>query len=57
MYKYDREEAMIIRSKIIRDTVILTVMQLILDSAALLLNEFITKNLGTSAIGILSLMS
>lgn len=47
---------MIIRSKIIRDTVILTVMQLILDSAALLLNVFITKNLGTSAIGILSLM-
>lgn len=45
-----------IKSKILRDTVILTVMQLLLDSGALLLNVFITKNLGTSAIGILSLM-
>ena len=47
---------MIIKSKMIRDTAILTVMQLFLDSAALLLNVFITKQLGSSAIGILSLM-
>lgn len=47
---------MIIKSKIIRDTILLTAMQLFLDSAALMLNVFITKQLGTSAIGILSLM-
>ncbi len=47
---------MIIKSKIVRDTMLLTVMQLFLDSAALLLNVFITKQLGTSAIGILSLI-
>ena len=47
---------MMIKSKIVRDTVLLTAMQLFLDSAALLLNVFITKQLGTSAIGILSLM-
>ncbi len=46
---------MIFRNKIIRDTAMLTVMQLFLDSAALLLNVFITRSLGTSAIGILSL--
>ena len=46
---------MIIKSKIIRDTVFLTIMQLILDSSALLLNIFITQRLGTPAIGILSL--
>lgn len=44
------------RSRLLRDTVILTVMQLFLDTAALLLNVFITKQLGTSAVGILSLM-
>lgn len=43
------------RSKIIRDTIMLTVMQLFLDTAALLLNVFITKKLGASAIGILTL--
>lgn len=47
---------MFIKSKIFRDTAILTVMQLFLDTAALLLNVFITKQLGTSAIGILALM-
>ena len=47
---------MMIESKIVRDTVLLTTMQLFLDSAALLLNVFITKQLGASAIGILSLM-
>ncbi|MCR4638834.1 oligosaccharide flippase family protein [Ruminococcus sp.] len=45
-----------IKSKVVRDTLLLTVMQLFLDSAALLLNVFINKQLGTSAIGILSLM-
>lgn len=43
------------RSKMIRDTAMLTVMQLFLDTAALLLNVFITRRLGTSAIGILTL--
>ena len=47
---------MFIRSKILRDTAILSAMQLFLDSAALLLNVFITKQLGTSAMGILSLI-
>lgn len=47
---------MFIKSKIVRDTALLTAMQLFLDTAALLLNVFITKQLGTSAIGILSLM-
>lgn len=45
-----------IKSKVVRDTLLLTVMQLFLDSAALLLNVFITRQLGASAIGILSLM-
>lgn len=44
------------KNKIIRDTVYLTLMQLALDSAALLLNSFITRQLGASAIGIFSLM-
>ncbi|WP_303834839.1 oligosaccharide flippase family protein [Ruminococcus flavefaciens] len=47
---------MMIKSKVVRDTLLLTVMQLFLDCAALLLNVFITRQLGTSAIGILSLM-
>lgn len=46
---------MILKNKIIKDTVLLTIMQFVLDSAALLLNTFITKTLGASAIGILSL--
>ena len=45
-----------IKSKMIRDTVLLTLMQLALDSAALLLNVFINRHLGASAIGIFSLM-
>ena len=45
-----------IKSKIIRDTALLTFMQLALDSAALLLNVFITRRMGASAIGIFSLM-
>ncbi len=47
---------MFIRSKIFRDTAILSAMQLFLDSAALLLNMFITRQLGSSAIGILTLL-
>ncbi len=47
---------MFVKSKIVRDTLLLTVMQLILDTAALLLNVFITRQLGASAIGILTLM-
>ena len=56
MYKYILEEGKMIKSKIVRDTVLLTAMQLFLDTGALLLNVFITKKLGASAIGILSLM-
>lgn len=52
----DKEEVALFKSKIIRDTIMLTVMQLFLDTAALLLNVFITKKLGASAIGILTLM-
>ncbi len=44
------------KNRIIRDTVLLTIMQLILDSASLFLNGFITRQLGASAIGIFSLM-
>ena len=47
---------MFYKSKLLRDTAILTVFQLILDSAALLLNAFITRQLGAQAIGILSLI-
>lgn len=46
---------MFLKNKIVKDTIMLTVMQLFLDSAALLLNVFITRSLGTSAMGILSL--
>ena len=45
-----------IKSKMIRDTLLLTLMQLALDTAALLLNVFINRQLGGSAIGIFSLM-
>lgn len=44
------------KNKIIKDTILLTIMQLALDSASLLLNVFITRQLGASAIGIFSLM-
>lgn len=45
-----------VKNKLLRDTIILTVMQLALDSAALMLNSFITKKLGASAVGLFSLM-
>ncbi|MBQ3855115.1 MAG: polysaccharide biosynthesis protein, partial [Ruminococcus sp.] len=45
-----------IGKKMARDTVLLTLMQLGLDSAALLLSSFITRRLGSSATGILSLI-
>lgn len=44
------------KNRIIRDTILLTIMQLILDSAALFLNAFITRRLGASAIGLFSLI-
>ena len=47
---------MFYKSKLLRDTAVLTIFQLILDSAALLLNAFITRQLGAQAIGILSLI-
>ncbi|MCM1506883.1 MAG: oligosaccharide flippase family protein [Ruminococcus flavefaciens] len=47
---------MFFKNRLIRDTVLLTVMQLFLDTASLLLNVFITKKLGAEAIGILTLM-
>lgn len=40
---------------IARDTLLLTVIQMLLDGIALLLNVFMTNSLGTEAIGILSL--
>lgn len=46
---------MIFKNKIVKDTILLTIMQLVLDSSSLLLNAFITKRLGASAIGILTL--
>lgn len=46
---------MIFKNRLIRDTVFLTFMQLFLDTAALLLNVFITRQLGAEAIGILTL--
>ena len=45
-----------IKNKIVRDTLLLTVMQLLLDTASLFMNAFITRRLGAEAIGILSLM-
>lgn len=44
-----------IKNKIARDTLLLTLMQLFLDTSALMLNVFIAKRLGTSATGVLSL--
>ena len=44
-----------IKSKIVRDTALLTAMQLFLDTAALLLNVFMARSLGTEAIGVLTL--
>lgn len=47
---------MLIKSKILRDTILLTAMQLLLDTSTLVLNAFITRRLGAEAIGILTLM-
>ncbi|NLT08939.1 MAG: polysaccharide biosynthesis protein [Ruminococcus sp.] len=44
-----------IKSRIIRDTLLLTAMQLFLDTASLFLNSFIAKRLGAEATGILTL--
>ncbi len=44
-------QAMIIKSKIVKDTLTLTLLQLLLDTAALLLNVFITRRLGAAAMG------
>lgn len=46
---------MIFRNRLVKDTVLLTLMQIFLDTAALLLNVFITRQLGAEAIGILTL--
>lgn len=46
---------MIFKNRLIKDTVLLTLMQIFLDTAALLLNVFITRQLGAEAIGILTL--
>lgn len=43
------------RRNILRDTVLLTVIQMLLDGLTLLLNVFMTNRLGTEAIGILTL--
>ncbi len=40
---------------IMKDTILLTVIQMTLDGLALLLNVFMTDALGTEAIGVLSL--
>lgn len=45
-----------IKNKIIRDTVLLALMQIFLDSASILLNGFITRRLGAAALGMFSLM-
>lgn len=42
--------------RMIRDTVMLTLMQLILDTASLMMNSFMTQRLGASAVGALTLM-
>ncbi|MDE5584662.1 MAG: oligosaccharide flippase family protein [Ruminococcus sp.] len=46
---------MFFRNRLIRDTALLTIMQIFLDTSALLLNVFITRKLGAEAIGILTL--
>lgn len=43
------------RRNILRDTILLTVIQMLLDGLTLLLNVFMTNRLGTEAIGILTL--
>jgi len=46
---------MAIKNKIVKDTMLLTAMQLALDTASLFMNVFITRKLGSSAMGILAL--
>jgi len=43
------------RRNIVKDTILLTVIQMLLDGLALLLNVFMTNSLGTEAIGVLAL--
>ena len=45
----------LLNNKMIRDTALLTAMQLLLDTAAIMINTFITRRLGASATGMLSL--
>lgn len=45
-----------IKNKIIKDTLLLAVMQIFLDFSAIFLNSFITRRLGAAAVGIFSLM-
>lgn len=47
---------MIFKKKFVRDTITLTGMQLLLDTLSLLMNVYITRRIGPSATGILSLM-
>ena len=44
------------KNSIAKDTIILTAIQIALQALSLLLNIFITRNLGTSAVGIASLI-
>ena len=43
------------KRNILKDTVLLTVIQMLLDGLSLLLNAFMTKHLGTEAMGVLTL--
>ncbi len=44
------------KRNIFRDTILLTIIQMLLDGIGLLLNAFMTKQLGSEAMGILTLM-
>ncbi len=48
-------EVLPMQRNIMKDTILLTVIQMLLDGLALLLNVFMTNALGTEAIGVLSL--
>lgn len=45
-----------LKNKIIKDTMLLAIMQIFLDFSSIFLNSFITKRLGAAAVGIFSLM-
>ncbi len=45
-----------LKNKIIKDTLLLAVMQIFLDFSSIFLNSFITRRLGAAAVGIFSLM-